>query len=43
MRVLVVEDDPLLGRGVQVGLGQAGFAADCAACHKGAELGIYED
>ena len=28
MRVLVVEDDPLLGRGVQAGLEQAGFAAD---------------
>jgi two-component system, OmpR family, response regulator QseB len=28
MRILVVEDDPLLGRGVQAGLGQAGFAAD---------------
>ena len=28
MRVLVVEDDALLGRGVQAGLEQAGFAAD---------------
>jgi two-component system OmpR family response regulator/two-component system response regulator QseB len=28
MRVLVVEDDPLLGRGVQAGLEQAGFSAD---------------
>jgi two-component system OmpR family response regulator/two-component system response regulator QseB len=28
MRVLVVEDDPLLGRGVQAGLEQAGFGAD---------------
>jgi two-component system OmpR family response regulator/two-component system response regulator QseB len=28
MRVLVVEDDPLLGRGVQAGLEQAGFAPD---------------
>ena len=28
MRILVVEDDPLLGRGVQAGLEQAGFAAD---------------
>ena len=28
MRVLVVEDDPLLGRGTQAGLEQAGFAAD---------------
>ena len=28
MRILVVEDDPLLGRGVQAALEQAGFAAD---------------
>jgi two-component system OmpR family response regulator/two-component system response regulator QseB len=28
MRVLVVEDDSLLGRGVQAGLEQAGFGAD---------------
>jgi two-component system OmpR family response regulator/two-component system response regulator QseB len=28
MRVLVVEDDPLLGDGLRVGLAQAGFAAD---------------
>jgi two-component system OmpR family response regulator/two-component system response regulator QseB len=28
MRVLVVEDDPLLGRGVQAGLEQADFPAD---------------
>jgi two-component system OmpR family response regulator/two-component system response regulator QseB len=28
MRILVVEDDPLLGRGVQAGLEQAGFAPD---------------
>ncbi len=28
MRILVVEDDPLLGRGVQAGLEQTGFAAD---------------
>ena len=28
MRILVVEDDPLLGRGVQAGLEQAGFGAD---------------
>jgi DNA-binding response OmpR family regulator len=28
MRLLVVEDDPLLGRGTQAGLEQAGFAAD---------------
>ena len=27
MRILVVEDDPLLGRGTQAGLEQAGFAA----------------
>ena len=28
MRVLVVEDDPLLGDALRVGLGQAGFSAD---------------
>ncbi|SRR5690606_8202466 len=28
MRILVVEDDPLLGRGTQAGLEQSGFAAD---------------
>jgi DNA-binding response OmpR family regulator len=28
VRILVVEDDPLLGRGVQAGLEQAGFAVD---------------
>jgi len=28
MRVLVVEDDPLLGRGIQAGLDDLGFAAD---------------
>jgi two-component system OmpR family response regulator/two-component system response regulator QseB len=28
MRILVVEDDPLLGRGTQAGLEQAAFAAD---------------
>jgi two-component system OmpR family response regulator/two-component system response regulator QseB len=30
MRVLVVEDDPLLGDALRVGLSQAGFAADWA-------------
>lgn len=28
MRLLIVEDDPLLGDGIQAGLRQAGFAAD---------------
>ena len=28
MRVLIVEDDPLLGAGLRTGLGQDGFAAD---------------
>lgn len=28
MRLLLIEDDPLLGDGVQAGLGQAGFAVD---------------
>ena len=28
MRILLIEDDPLLGDGIQVGLAQAGFAVD---------------
>jgi DNA-binding response OmpR family regulator len=28
MRLLLVEDDSLLGDGIQAGLGQAGFAVD---------------
>ena len=28
MRILVVEDDPLLGDGLQAGLAQAGFGVD---------------
>jgi hypothetical protein len=28
MRVLIVEDDPLLGAGLQIGLGQDGYVAE---------------
>ena len=31
MRILVVEDDPVLMNGLQVGLGLHGFMADAAA------------
>lgn len=31
MRVLMVEDDPMIARGLQTGLSQAGFAVDWAA------------
>jgi two-component system OmpR family response regulator/two-component system response regulator QseB len=40
MRVLVVEDDPLLGRGVQAGLEQAGFAADWVRDGEAAEASL---
>ena len=40
MRVLVVEDDPLLGDGIQAGLAQAGFAADWVRDGVAAELAL---
>lgn len=40
MRILVVEDDPLLGDGIQAGLAQAGFAADWVRDGVAAELAL---
>jgi DNA-binding response OmpR family regulator len=40
MRVLVVEDDPLLGDGMQAGLSQAGFATDWVRDGVAAELAL---
>jgi DNA-binding response OmpR family regulator len=38
MRLLLVEDDPLLGAGIETGLKQAGFAVDWAKDGREAEL-----
>jgi len=40
MRVLVVEDDPLLGDGIKAGLAQAGFAADWVRDGVAAQLAL---
>jgi len=40
MRLLVVEDDPLLGDGMKAGLEQAGFAADWVRDGMAAELAL---
>ena len=40
MRVLVVEDDPLLGDGIQAGLVQAGFAVDWVRDGVAAEVAL---
>jgi two-component system OmpR family response regulator/two-component system response regulator QseB len=40
MRVLVVEDDPLLGDGMQAGLAQAGFATDWVRDGAAGELAL---
>jgi two-component system, OmpR family, response regulator len=40
MRILVVEDDPLLGDGIKAGLAQAGFAADWARDGVAAQLAL---
>ena len=40
MRILVVEDDRLLGDGIQAGLGQAGFAVDWVQDGIAAELAL---
>lgn len=40
MRILLVEDDELLGRGVAVGLGQAGYAVDRVASGEDAEAAL---
>lgn len=40
MRILVVEDDPLLGDGIKAGLAQAGFATDWVQDGIAAELAL---
>ena len=40
MKILVVEDDPLLGDGIRAGLAQAGFAADWVRDGVAAELAL---
>ncbi len=40
MRLLVVEDDPLLGDGIRAGLTQAGFAVDWVEDGRAAELAL---
>jgi len=40
MRVLLVEDDALLGDGIRVGLKQAGFAVDWARDGHAAKLAL---
>jgi two-component system response regulator QseB len=40
MRILLVEDDPLLGNGVEAGLRQAGFAVDWAKDGREAQLAL---
>lgn len=40
MRLLLVEDDPVLGNGIEVGLRQAGFAVDWARDGHAAQLAL---
>ncbi|MBK5914397.1 response regulator [Rhodocyclus purpureus] len=40
MRILIVEDDPLLGDGLQAGLRQAGFSVDWVQDGRAAELAL---
>ncbi|MBS0325240.1 MAG: response regulator [Proteobacteria bacterium] len=40
MRILLVEDDPILGNGIEVGLKQAGFAVDWAQDGRSAQLAL---
>jgi DNA-binding response OmpR family regulator len=40
MRLLLVEDDPILGNGIEVGLKQAGFAVDWARDGRAAQLAL---
>ncbi|HEX7272358.1 MAG TPA: response regulator [Casimicrobiaceae bacterium] len=42
MRVLLAEDDPMIGSSVRQGLGQDGFAVDWVADGRGAELALAE-
>ena len=43
MRILVVEDDPLLGDGIKAGLAQAGFATDWVRDGVAADLALKVD
>jgi DNA-binding response OmpR family regulator len=43
MRILIVEDDPLLGDGVQAGLRQAGFTADWVRDGRAAEAALASE
>ena len=40
MRLLLVEDDPILGNGIEAGLKQAGFAVDWARDGRAAQLAL---
>jgi len=40
MRLLLVEDDPILGNGIEVGLKQAGFAVDWVRDGHAAQLAL---
>jgi DNA-binding response OmpR family regulator len=43
MRILVVEDDPLLGDGIKAGLAQAGFAVDWVQDGVAADLAVQAE
>ncbi|HEX8740041.1 MAG TPA: response regulator, partial [Casimicrobiaceae bacterium] len=40
MRLLLVEDDPILGNGIEVGLKEAGFTVDWATDGRSAQLAL---
>lgn len=46
MRILLIEDDPMIGRGVRQGIAKAGFAVDWVTDGRSAELslanGVYD-
>lgn len=46
MRILLIEDDPMIGKAVRAGLGQAGFVVDWVGDGRSAELalanGVYD-
>lgn len=43
MRILLIEDDPMIGKAVRQGLVQAGFAVDWATDGRAAELSLGND
>ena len=43
MRILLVEDDPMIGKAVEQGLTRAGFTVDWARDGRAAELSIAND